>query len=84
MMPSVSAKRLTANGDRPPNCRIQDVEEGWDSGTNVHAVELRGVVNKLTVVRAQTAGKFQNKRLLLRITVGDALVVRRASKNLDC
>lgn len=84
VMPGVSAKRLTANGDPSPDCRIEDIEEGWGSGTNMHAVELRRTVNKVTVIRAQAARKLQNKRLFLRVTLGDALIVRRASKNLDC
>lgn len=57
-MCGVSAKRLTANGNLPTNCRIQSVEEGWNVGTDVHPVEFRTVVNEVTVARAHAIRQF--------------------------
>jgi len=57
-MRRVRAKSLTSNSYPTPDSRIQDIEEGWDLGTDLHAVELRRAVDKFAVVSAQTTREF--------------------------
>ncbi|KKI17914.1 hypothetical protein XM50_17025 [Sphingomonas sp. Ag1] len=82
-MARVSTHRSSHHGDLMSDRALKGLYQVGLNGVDVDPVEALTAIRKFAILEADAARQFQDKGLLLRITLGDAFVIRWPGKGLD-